>query len=165
MTRFIALIIAFLSLSAFSLQPMDERSAQDKLPQAGGMIWLALSGTTVDFDEKTGLYSASFSDGVKEMVGKKITLQGFMLPLESTEKFKHFILSKRTPTCFFCPPGTPSEIIEVFSNKAASWDEGIVTVAGTFSLVNNQEMGMFFKLDQATVSSVLDKQSLSNTVN
>ena len=61
---------------------------------------------------------------VKALVGKEVTISGFILPLESTEKFKHFILSKRTPTCPFCPPGEPNEIVDVMLDKPISWDEG-----------------------------------------
>lgn len=151
MNRFIIALFIFLMLPAFSLQPADERAAQSKLPEANGLMWTALGGTVVDFDEKKGLYSATFSKGIKAMVGKEITLKGFMLPLESSEKFTHFILSKRTPTCQFCPPGTPTEIIDVFTDKKVAWDENMVTVTGTFSLENNQDLGMFFKLNHAVL--------------
>lgn len=73
-----------------------------------------------------------------------------MLPLDSEEKFKHFLLSKRTPTCPFCPPGDPNEIVEVFSTEPTEWDDGLVTYEGEFKLIDNQDFGLFYQLGKAT---------------
>ena len=83
------------------------------------------------------------------MDGKPFTISGFMLPLEATEKFKHFLLSKRTPTCPFCPPGEPNEIVEVFSAKPVAWKDDMVTMTGTLKLVNDGEKGIFFQMNDA----------------
>lgn len=135
--------------STATLQPSEERSAQDALPKAKDALWDTLYKTKVTFDEKKGLYSARFPDKVKKMNGQRVKISGFMLPLESTEKFNHFLLSRRTPTCFFCPPGAPNEIIEVYSQKPTKWVEDLVTYEGKFELMNNGEMGVFFKLTNA----------------
>ena len=86
---------------------------------------------------------------VKAMEGKQFTISGFMLPLEATEKFHHFILSKRTPTCPFCPPGEPNEIVDVWTEQPVSWDEDIIKVTGMFELMTNSELGLFFKVSKA----------------
>lgn len=135
---------------SYSLQPQDERAAQDQLPQSKDTLWDTFSKTKVSLDDKTGNYSAVFPDDVKKLQGQTITISGFMLPLESSEKFKHFLLSKRTPTCFFCPPGAPNEIIEVYSDKETEWAEDLITYQGTFELIDNKEMGVFFKMSNAT---------------
>lgn len=132
-----------------SLQPSDERSAQDALPKAKDALWDTLYKTKVKVDDKTGTYSATFPDEVKKLNGQTVKISGFMLPLENTEKFKHFLLSKRTPTCFFCPPGAPNEIIEVYADKPTEWIEDLVTYEGKFELMDNKEMGVFFKMSEA----------------
>ena len=132
-------------------QPKGERKAQDKLPQAHDAIWQTFAKTKIKVDEKKGLYSAVYTDDVKAMVGKEITISGFMLPLEASEKFKHFILSKRTPTCFFCPPGQPNEIVDVWTDKSTDWKEELIKVTGTFELMNDPQLGMFFKLNKAKI--------------
>lgn len=101
-------------------------------------------------DEKTGTYSATFPDDVKKLNGQTVKISGFMLPLENSEKFTHFLLSKRTPTCFFCPPGEPNEIIEVFAQKPTEWADNLVTYQGQMNLIQGKEMGIFFQLKNAT---------------
>jgi len=130
-------------------QPLEERKAQDKLPKSKDPMWEILAKTKIKSDFAKGYFSAEYPPEVKALVGKEITISGFMLPLESTESFKHFILSKRTPTCPFCPPGEPNEIIDVWMDKAVKWDEDTIKVSGTFELMNNTELGLFFKLTKA----------------
>lgn len=147
----VALAVIFL-LCGFSKQdspagqPRTERKAQDALPQAQDDIWKIFAKCKVHLDQKKYLYSIDYTPEVKAMEGKPLTISGFMLPLESKEKFTHYLLSKRTPTCFFCPPGEPNEIVEVFSKKPVTWDEGIVAVSGTLKFTNNPEKGMFFQI-------------------
>lgn len=135
--------------STINLQPEDERNAQETLPKARDALWDTLSKTAITVDEKAGTYAATFPDEVRKMNGHDIRIDGFMLPLETTETFSHFLLSKRTPTCFFCPPGAPNEIIEVYATRPVEWTEELVTYEGRFELIDNREMGVFFKLTGA----------------
>lgn len=139
-------IIAFLALCAFTGQPPEERQAQEELPQSHDRMWRVLGKTRIGFDEKKEIYTADIPEAVKALDGKQVTVSGFILPLEATEKFKHFILSRYTPTCAFCMPGEPNEIVDVWLEKPIGWDEGMVQVTGTFELTSDQEMGMFFRI-------------------
>lgn len=132
-----------------SLQPGDEREAQNKLPIAKGGIWDTLAKSKVTFNEEKGEYSAVFPDEVKKLSGQTIKVSGFMLPLDSSEKFTHFLLSKRTPTCPFCPPGTPAEIVEVYAEKPTEWVDDLITYEGRFELIDNKDLGVFFKITDA----------------
>lgn len=155
--RAVLLLSAWLLLSGFSEQaapedlgqPADERAAQDTLPQSKDPLWKTLAKTKITIDQEQYLYKASHPSEVKKLTGKEITIQGFIMPLEATETFKHFLLSKRTPTCGFCPPGEPNEVIDVHTKDPVEWVDGIVTLRGTFGLINNEQMGMFFELKDA----------------
>jgi uncharacterized protein len=150
-------IMSFLWLSGFSQESNSaldaelaaERKAQDNLPKSKDPMWNVLAKTKTSLDKVKWHYSAEHPEEIKALVGKEVTISGFMLPLEATEKFKHFIISKRTPTCGFCPPGEPNEIVEVFMTDPVSWDEDTIKVKGTFELVNNAQLGLFFKLSNA----------------
>lgn len=130
-------------------QPDDERKVQDNLPIAKDSLWTVFAKTKVSMDADKSTYKAAIPDDIKKMVGEKIKISGFILPLETTEKFKHFLLSKRTPTCAFCPPGSPNEIIEVYTDEPIAWLDELVTFEGVFSLIDNQEMGVFFEMKKA----------------
>lgn len=145
------LALAALLLCAFTSQPMDERQAQQLLPMSHDPTWDVLGETKIGYDDNTGLYSATMPAKVKALDGKVVTITGFMLPLESSEKFTHFLLSKRTPTCPFCPPGEPNEVILVTVSEPVEWIDDAVKVTGTFGMMNEREFGMFFKITKAKV--------------
>lgn len=142
-----------LATSAFSTEEIAaERKAQEKLPQSKDGIWSVLGKCKVHYDPKKYTYSITFTDEVKAMEGKPFTVSGFMLPLEPKEQFNHFLLSKRTPTCAFCPPGEPNEIVDIYTKKPVKWEEGLVIVTGTMRFTNNPDLGLFFQMKDAEMS-------------
>ena len=149
--RQIILACALLALCGFSSQPIDERKLQDTLPTSKDAMWETLAKTKIKVDEKKGLFSAKVPPEVKAYSGKEVTIKGFMLPLEATTKFKNFLLSKRTPTCPYCPPGEPNEVIDVWTSEPVAYTEDMVTVKGKFSLMDDREKGLFFKIKEASV--------------
>jgi len=149
--RLACLAAAFLLASGFTAQPLDERTAQEMLPMSDDPVWTVLGAAPVSLDEQDGLYSIAFTDGVKALEGKTLTITGFMLPLEAGETFRQFLLSKRTPTCAFCPPGEPNEMVYVVTLAPVAWDDGPITVTGRFLLANDREMGLFYRLDEAAL--------------
>ncbi len=131
------------------MQPPGERAAQDKLPQSKSPLWQRLARCDIHYDGKTGLYSVSIAPEVKAMNGSDVTIGGFVLPLDGQDNTRHFLLTKRTPVCMFCPPGAPNEVIEVKANHAVPWTDAMIKVHGRFTLVNNGEKAIFFALNGA----------------
>ena len=127
-------------------QPADERAAQKALPQSDSALWGVLRRTRISEDVKRGLFSASFPADVTALDGQTVTLTGFMLPIDAKTRTKHFLLSKYTPVCFFCPPGEPNEVVEVVADKAQPVSDDLVSVTGKLSLIDNAEKGLFFRI-------------------
>ncbi len=75
--------------------------------------------------------------------------KGFTLPLDGSDQTTHFLIGVNTPVCFYHPPGEPNEVIEVTSKQPVAWNDKLTTVEGTFSLINNGELGVFFRLTNA----------------
>ena len=111
-------------------------------------IWKTFAKCKVKMDQDLS-WSIVFTSAVTAMNGKKVSISGFMLPLESKEKFSHFLLGKNAPTCAFCPPGGPNEVVEVFSARPTVWKENLVTFTGTLVLVNDGKNGVFFQMKDA----------------
>ena len=132
-------------------QPADERAAQNRLPMSLNPIWQKFLACKVGYNNKNGLYSITLTPEVKALVGKTVSLNGFILPLDGSDHTKHFLLTRRTPVCAFCPPGEPNEVVEIVSPKAVLWTEKMVTVTGPVSLINNGEKGMFFRISAMAV--------------
>lgn len=133
-------------------QPVAERAAQRNLPHSADPIWATLESTRITEDKGRGTFAASFPQAVSGLAGRTLSISGFMLPLESRTQTEHFLLTRNTPVCFFCPPGQPNEVIEVRSSAPVYPDTGQVTVTGRFGLQHDGAAGLFFSLDQAEVS-------------
>lgn len=130
-------------------QPADESALQSRLPQMRDEVWRKFVGCKLAYDEDTGVYSIKLTPAVKALDGRTITVRGFVMPMDGSDRTKHFLLSRNTPVCMYCPPGQPNEIVEVETPKALQWTEKIVAVTGTLRLVNDQERAVFFKMENA----------------
>jgi hypothetical protein len=138
--------LAFIAAGKFTSQPHLPRSMQ-----SDDFLWELFARcelkTNRDYSN-----SISYLPDVKAMNGKKITISGFMVPIESKEKFGHFLLSRRAPSCPFCPPAEPNEMMEVFSAKPVRWQENLVTLSGTLILVNDAKREIFFQMQDTAGS-------------
>lgn len=133
--------------NAQSAQAPGEREAQLTLPVSSAPLWTTLRQTKIAEDQKRGIYTASFPAEVKSLNGQTVTLSGFMLPMDTSQKSRHFLLSKYTPVCPFCPPGEPNEVVEVTSKIGFKLTDRMITVTGRLTLINDGEKGLFFRLD------------------
>lgn len=137
--------------AAAQIQDPGERQVQARLPQGRSPLWATLRQTRIAIDEDRGLFIASHSPAVRALVGKTVALAGFINPLDTARRGNHFLLSKYTPVCDFCPPGEPNEVVEVRTAAPIAYSAKLVTISGTFSLQNNGEKGLFFQLARASV--------------
>ena len=144
-------VAALLPTIAPAQQEAGERSAQAKLPQGQSPIWTTLRQTKIGVNEARGMFTAFHPAPVKALSGKTVSLPGFIMPLDAETKGTHFLLSKYTPVCAFCPPGEPNEVVEVRSAKPIVFSPKLVTVTGTFGLEDKGENGLFFQMTGANV--------------
>lgn len=152
MKRLVSLVLALLTAAAANAQYREdgESGAQATLPKSSSGVWPVLRTTRVSIDPAKGIFTAAFPNAVKALSGKPMKVSGFMLPLEPSARVKHFLLSKYTPVCSFCPPGDPNEVIEVRTRTAIPVSTRMMSVSGSFALQNNGEQGLFFQLSDAT---------------
>ena len=127
-------------------QPAGERAAQALLPKSQNPLWLKFLACKVGYDDHKGLYNIAVTPDVRAMAGKTVTINGFVLPLDASDHTGHFLLTRNTPVCMYCPPGEPNEVVEIVSPRRILWTDKIVTVTGPLSLINNGENGVFFKI-------------------
>ena len=125
-----------------------ERALQRTLPTARHPTWDRLRATRVHIDEATQLYRAIHPPEVRAMSGRRVTVRGYMLPLESAERTTHFLLSPYTPVCFFHPPAEPNEVVEVRTVRPIEAGYHLVEVTGRFALQDDGEKGLFFQIGE-----------------
>ncbi|WGM45884.1 hypothetical protein KOAAANKH_00749 [Brevundimonas sp. NIBR10] len=128
-----------------------ERIQQSGLPQSHDREWAVLRTTRIGID-KDGYYTAAHSPQVRALAGTRLTISGFMVPLEATDTTRHFLISPYTPVCFFCPPGDPNEVIEVRTARPVRSGYSLLRISGRFGLANNADKGLFFTLDDSTAT-------------
>lgn len=146
------LAVAILPVAAGAQsQGAGERTAQARLPQGRSPLWATLRTTRIIEDDDKGIYTAAHSPAVKALVGKTVALPGFIMPLDAATRGNHFLLSKYTPVCAFCPPGEPNEVIEVYTARPIAFSNKLVTVSGVFGLENKADNGLFFRMNAAQV--------------
>ena len=106
-----------------------------------------LRTTRIQEDKRTGFYTAAHPPEVLALAGTTVSVTGFMLPIEQARQTNHFLVSRYAPVCFFCPLGDPNEVVEVRTRKPRPAGYDLVKVTGRFSLADNGEKGLFFRIE------------------
>ena len=74
-----------------------------------------------------------FGENVKQLEGKRITLKGFIVPLDELTGENRFVLSSLPfNICFFCGGAGPETVIEVYSQEHVDFTDDVIWVEGIF---------------------------------
>lgn len=89
-----------------------------------------------------------FGDDIKKLNGKDISITGYIFPLEASKKQSHFLLSAYSPTCPYCLPAGPTELIEVVNYKPIDFSYKPVTITGKFHTLDIEAVkeGMYYQI-------------------
>ena len=127
MKNTIIAIVAILGIAA--LQPAQ---AQDK-------VWKTLSKITFkkEYNEMMGFKVdvPVFSEEVKALEGKEVTIRGYIIPVEGYKGHKEFIFSAYPYNmCFFCGGAGPETVMEVYADEAIEYTAEPITIRGKLEL-------------------------------
>lgn len=135
-----------------------ELSAQQK---SANNNWNTLAKVSykVEQDEFGELYVPEFANEVKEMEGKEITLQGFIIPFEGMFKPKHLILSSLPiDACFFCGTGGPESVAEVYLKEEIKYTTRPVKIKGRLKINYNDINELMYVLENAAFAGYADEK-------
>lgn len=91
-----------------------------------------------------------FSEAVKSLHGKTVTLPGYIVPFESGNKSKHLMFtSLPLNACFFCGVGGPETVIEVFLKNEISYSDRPMEIKGTLKINDKDPDKMMYVLENA----------------
>jgi hypothetical protein len=94
-----------------------------------------------------------FSQSVKDLAGKEISLPGYMVPFETGVKGSVFMLSSLPlNACFFCGVGGPESVVEVHLKKQTTYTEKPVEVQGILRLNDTDPDKMMYILEAAEIT-------------
>jgi len=89
-----------------------------------------------------------FSPRLQELDKQEIKLYGFVMPLSTAPRQKHFLLSPLPSHCPYCVYQGPDSLVEVIAKTPVeynAWEPIVVT--GKFELVNDPQL--FYRLTNA----------------
>ncbi len=122
---------------------------KDPLPP-GTLAWQLLRQVKL-IEEKTAgktTLRPEFSAKLRELDKQVVKVYGFVLPLSTTAKQKHFLISPLPSHCPFCISQGPDSMIEVVARipvEFSQWDP--IIVSGRLELVNDSSL--YYRLTDA----------------
>ena len=121
-----------------------------RLDHADDRRWTILHDVRIRADDAKGVYIATFGRDMTDLEGRPFTITGYMLPVETGLDARHFVLTRRSTGCPFCPPNEPTEAIEVFAVTPLAYTHAPIAVKGRMHLVRTTAQGLFYRLDQVS---------------
>lgn len=118
------------------------------LPELKGVVsWKTLA--QVEPVKVKDRFVPQFSSNITALDKKEVRLQGFMMPLDMGEKQKRFILSALPPSCAFCLPGGPDQLVEVQAKTPVKYGFDPIVISGKLSVLRDDPMGLYYRLTDA----------------
>ena len=94
-----------------------------------------------------------FSDPVKALNGKRITLPGYIVPFENGLKKSSKLMLSSLPlnACFFCGVGGPESVVEVYLTSEIAYTDKPVEIEGVLRINDKDPDKMIYVLEKAEV--------------
>ena len=146
-----------------SFLPLSERAKQnytaiynDLKRQSDTVSWdlLEETKTIIKVTPQGQLVTASYPPQIIALKNKHVCFKGFMVPLEITPKQSKFILSPSIPSCPFCMPVGPNQLVVVEpKNPIKTTDEKIIFCGKLILLSSNQDLSknVFYSLVDSSI--------------
>jgi len=140
----------FLLISTFfcSLGLSQSTSTKDE------NVWKTLSKISYkkEYDELMGfkIDRPVFSDQIKALEGKEVTLKGYIIPVEGYKSHKEFIFSAFPYSmCFFCGGAGPETVMEVEADEPIKYSADAIVLKGKIKLNDKDINRLMFMLVNA----------------
>jgi hypothetical protein len=132
---------------------VDSNAQKKEYNGLPSLVWPKLYDVKyVKASDQQGEYEKPiFSDAVKALNGKTITLPGYIVPFESgVVKNKHFMFtSLPLNACFFCGVGGPETVVEVFLKNEINYSDKPMEIKGVLKINDKDPDKMMYVLESA----------------
>lgn len=133
-----------------------DSSADDVTKLAAGtgdtLSWKILAHAKIIMGKGNAIFpeGVNYADDVKAFDGKQVTITGYMFPLQASSGQNHFLLSAYPPSCPYCLPGGPTELIDI-TGQSLPFTYDPVTLTGTLHLLAGDALkeGLFYRMTGA----------------
>src|SRR5690606_33668001 len=116
-------------------------------------LWKTLSKITYkkEYDDFLGfkIDKPVFSEDIKKLDGKEVTVKGFVIPVEGYKSHKEFIFSAFPYSmCFFCGGAGPESVMEVMAAEPIEYSAEAITIRGKLHLNADDVNKLMYSLDR-----------------
>ena len=117
-------------------------------------LWKTLAKITYkkEYDEFLGfkIDKPVFSEEIKALSGKEVTVKGFIIPVEGYKGHKEFIFSAFPYSmCFFCGGAGPESVMEVVASEPVEYSAESVVLKGKLRLNTDDVNKLMYALTEA----------------
>jgi hypothetical protein len=95
------------------------------------------------------IFHVDYSPEIKALDGQEVKLMGFLFPLEGGLEHERFLLTAWPPSCPYCLPAGPSQMVEVLCAEPVEFSEGAIMMAGRFEVLEDDPSGMYYRMHEA----------------
>jgi len=114
---------------------------------AGSISWALLAqARDVDFTPDQHYIPRHYPDAVKKIAGSEILIKGYMIAIRPNGTFSDFLLVPFPPTCPYCVPVGPSQIIEEHTSKPVAFSFEPVVIRGVLKLREDDVSNLFYSM-------------------
>ncbi|MBK9105747.1 MAG: hypothetical protein IPL92_14560 [Saprospiraceae bacterium] len=119
-------------------------------------LWKTLAKISYkkEYDEFLGfkIDKPVFSEEIKALNGKEVTVKGFIIPVEGYKSHKEFIFSAFPYSmCFFCGGAGPESVMEVTALEPVVYSAESIVLKGKLKLNNDDVNKLMFALTDAKI--------------
>ena len=125
--------------------------ADKPLPELKGVLSWKTLGEVKPVKQKDK-FVPEFAKAISALDKKEVSIQGFMMPLDMGEKQARFILSALPPSCSFCLPGGPEQMIEVQAKTPVKYGFEPILLTGKLAVLKDDPMGLYYRLTDAVLT-------------
>ena len=146
---FIILTMAIMSLVS---------QAQDVIVK-GNNLWRLLADISYDIqkDEYGDLFVPIFGKETKDIEGKMVVVEGFIIPFEGMFKPTQLILSSLPISeCFFCGSGGPETVMEISMKEKIKYTTKRVKIRGKLKLNADNPDRLMYLLEEGVFTGLAD---------
>ena len=125
----------------------------------GAISWDVLGQMDVTTEVQGPLratFHVEYTDEVRALDGQEVKVMGFLYPLEGGLTHQHFLLSAWPPSCPFCLPAGPSQMVEVFCAEPVEFSEGAILMSGRFEVLHDDPSGLYYRLHEGRLEERFD---------
>ena len=161
MKKVLSIVVSLFLVTAFQYTALAQTDVKKEVKEVAEVkkdkkvnVWKTLGKITFrkQYDELMGfkIDVPVFSEDVKNLAGKEITIKGYIIPTEGYKSHKEFVFSAFPYNmCFFCGGAGPETVMEVAAAEPIEFEADAVTIKGILQLNDEDINRLMYSLTDA----------------